>query len=191
MKHPMKWMITILLLASAAAWRVLNWHYLIAPDLEIVTASALTAAVFLGWRAALVVALGAEALGDLFIGNTPILFFTWSAFALIGLAGLGLRGLKSRPGRLMLASAGAGVAASVFFFAYTNFGVWLIGNMYPHTWAGLMQSYVMGLPFYRTNLLGNIVLVPMYFGAALYAPILVRKLAGSRKTALTSGTRAN
>jgi hypothetical protein len=184
MKNWKQWMIVGLLAAVAAAWRVVNWRYMIAPDLELVTASALVAAVFLGWREALAVVIGAEVLGDILIGNTAILFFTWSAFGAIALGGLALRGLRRRPGRLMLGALGAGVAASVWFFLYTNFGVWLISGMYSHTWAGLMQSYYMGLPFYRTNLLGNIVLVPACFAVALYAPALARRLA--RPESITS-----
>lgn len=78
----------------------------------------------------------------------------------------------------MLASLGAGVAGSVFFFLFTNFGVWLLndGTMYAKTWAGLVECYVMGLPFYRTMLLGNMVLVPAYFAVVLYGPMVVRRL---------------
>lgn len=167
MKIQKSWWIAGALIATAVAWRVANWHYGIAPNLEIVTASALVAAAFLGWRMALVVPIGIMAISDVIIGNTSILFFTWSAFAVIGLAGLALRRLKARPVRMVLGALGVGVAASLWFFAYTNFGVWLLSGGYPHTFAGLMQCYAMGLPFYRTMLLGNLVLVPAYFAVAL------------------------
>jgi hypothetical protein len=112
------------------------------------------------------------------------LFFTWSAFAFIGLAGLALRRTRaaSQPRRLILASTGAGVLASLFFFLYTNFGVWLLGDgtMYAKTWSGLLQCYVMGLPFYRTNILGNLILVPTYFAVAAYGPTWIRAMAGMR-----------
>jgi hypothetical protein len=167
MKIQKSWWIAGGLIATAVAWRVANWQFGIAPNLEIVTASTLLAAAFLGRRWSLVVPVGIMAASDVIIGNTSILFFTWSAFAVIGLAGLALRRLKARPGQLMLGALGAGVGASLWFFAYTNFGVWLLGDMYPHTLAGLMQCYAMGLPFYRTMLLGNLVLVPAYFAVAL------------------------
>ena len=163
------WLVAMALVATAVAWRVINWQYSVAPNLEIVTASALVAAVFLSRRAGIVVPLMIMAISDIIIGNSMILVFTWSAFALIGLAGLALRRLSGSPAKLMLASVGAAVGGSVFFFLYTNFGVWLLGDgtMYAKTWAGLMQCYTMGLPFYRTMLLGNLVLVPAYFGGAL------------------------
>ena len=174
------WLAAGALVATAAAWRVVNWHYGLAPNLEIVTASTLVAATFLGRRSAWMVPLGIMVASDVVIGNSPILLFTWSAFAVIGLAGLGLRRLTATPGALLATSAGAGLVASLFFFLYTNFGVWLLGGgaMYPQTWGGLLQCYTMGLPFYRTMLLGNLVLVPAYFAAALYGPAAVRWLAG-------------
>jgi hypothetical protein len=170
------WLIAGALVATAAAWRVINWEYQIAPNLELVTASALVAAVFLGWRWALGVAVATMAVADIIIGNTSILFFTWSAFALIAVGGLLLKRLKHSPKSLVLGALGAAVASSVFFFVFTNFGVWLTTDMYPKTWAGLMQSYYMGLPFYRTMLLGNLVIVPAYFAVALYAPVLLRQV---------------
>jgi hypothetical protein len=163
------WLLSAGLIITAVAWRVTNWHFGLAPNLEVITASSLIAAVLWGWRGAVGVPLAAMAASDLIIGNSPILLFTWSAFALIGLAGLALRRLQARPSRLMLGALGAGVLGSVFFFVYTNFGVWLMGNLYPHTWAGLMQSYLMGIPFYRTMLIGNLVIVPAYFAVLLLA----------------------
>jgi hypothetical protein len=163
------WLVAGALIVTAVLWRLFNWEYSIAPNLEIVTASALIAATFLSRRAAIVVPLTIMAVSDILIGNSMILLFTWSAFALIGVAGLALRRLSGSPAKLMLASVGAAIGGSVFFFLYTNFGVWLLGDgtLYAKTWAGLMQCYTMGIPFYRTMLVGNLVLVPAYFGGAL------------------------
>lgn len=45
--------------------------------------------------------------------------------------------------------------ASFFFFLISNFGVWL--SWYPQTWSGLLDCYVMALPFYRNTLIGDLV----------------------------------
>lgn len=166
---PTAWLVAAGLIVTAVVWRVANWQYSVAPNLEIVTASALVAAVFLSRRAAIVVPLAIVAVSDILIGNSVILLFTWSAFALIGLAGLALRRLRERPMSMMVASVGAALGGSTFFFIYTNFGVWLLGDgtMYAKTWSGLMACYAMGVPFYRTMLLGNLIIVPAYFGVAL------------------------
>ncbi len=163
------WVAAAGLIVVAVLWRVLNWQYSVAPNLELVTASALVAAAFLGRRAAVVVPLAIVAASDIIIGNSMILLFTWSAFALIGLAGLLLRRFTGSPVKLMGASVVAAVGASAFFYAYTNFGVWLLGDgtMYAKNLSGLVQCYVMGLPFYRTQLIGNLIFVPAFMGAAL------------------------
>lgn len=172
MKIDKRWFAALGLILLAEAWRIYNYQNMIAPGFELVTASTLVAAALLPRRAALVVPLALMVGGDLLIGNTPILLFTWSAFALIGLAGLYLRRWSMQRPKLVLASLGAGIVGSLFFFLFTNFGVWLIGDgtMYAKTWSGLMQCYAMGLPFYRTNILGNIVVVPVFMALAAYTP---------------------
>jgi hypothetical protein len=56
---------------------------------------------------------------------------------------------------------GMGILSSMIFFIWTNFGVWIEWNMYAHTWQGLMQCYLMALPFFKMNLLGNLVIIPV------------------------------
>ncbi len=67
------------------------------------------------------------------------------------------------------------IISSVFFFLYTNFGWWLMTNMYPHTWDGLIQCYIMGLPFFKNNLIGNLIFVPMVSVAAMFIARLETK----------------
>lgn len=177
-KFRLSWLVAVVLIAVAEIWRIYNYQHMIVPGLELVTASTLVAAALLPRRAAVVVPLAIMAGGDMLIGNTAILFFTWSAFAAIGLAGLVLRRWQTNGRKLMLAGTGAGVVAAVFFFLYTNFGVWLLGDdtMYAKTWSGLVDCYIMGLPFYRANVLGNLVFVPLFLAVGSYAPALVAKL---------------
>ena len=68
------------------------------------------------------------------------------------------------------------MASSVFFFAYTNFGVWLIGGLYPHTLTGLVSSYAMGLPFYRTMIIGNAFIVPLAIVSVLVLQYVVHSV---------------
>lgn len=174
MKLDKRWLVAIGLVVIAETWRIFNYQHMIAPGLELVTASTLVAAALLPRRAAIVVPLALMVGGDLILGNSPILFFTWSAFAFIGLAALVLR--RFNGGRLVAAGTGAGVVASLFFFLFTNFGVWATGTMYAKSWAGLMECYAMGLPFYRTNLLGNLVAVPLFLAVAVYGPVWLNAL---------------
>lgn len=133
------------------------------PDLynvEPITLVSLLAGVFLGGGYALLVPLSVVALTDIIIGNTPILYFTWSAWAIIGLFGLILRKSKKENFSFGFKMTGMGTFASLFFYLWTNFGVWAIGGWYPKTFQGLIWCYTMGLPFLKLNLLGNLVIVP-------------------------------
>lgn len=159
--------------------RFLMLKFVSIPNFEIITALTLVSAVFLGGVWIFVVPLSIIAITDMVIGNSPVLIFTWSAFAVIGFFGWLfkkmensrlLRQLADTGGQAkfkILGLTGVGVISSIFFFLYTNFGWWLVSNMYPHTLDGLIQAYIMGLPFFKNNLIGNLIFVPIFSGAAI------------------------
>lgn len=141
------------------------------PNFEIITALTLVSAVFLGRFWAIIVPLSIIAITDVIIGNNAIMLFTWSAFAIIGAIGVLYKNARSQllsSNFEIIGLTGAGILSSVFFFIYTNFGWWLVSEMYPHTWEGLIQCYAMGLPFFKNNLIGNLVFVPMFSAAAMF-----------------------
>lgn len=141
------------------------------PNIETVTVTALLAGSMLGGAYAMIVALGVMAITDIIIGNDLILVFTWSAFAIIGLFGVILYKKKKMNFKYILQMTGLGMVVSIFFYLFTNFGVWLLWpQMYSHTWQGLIQCYVMGLPFLKYNFLGNLVIVPVVTSVVVYAP---------------------
>ncbi|MGH9468651.1 MAG: DUF6580 family putative transport protein [Terriglobales bacterium] len=87
-------------------------------------------------------------------------YFTWGSYLLVlGLALVLLKGKIKIP-RLL----GTTFLCSTLFFLVTNFGVWLTGLMYPHTWSGLVTCYAMGVPFYRTAAAGD-----LFYACALFA----------------------
>lgn len=159
----------VLVLAAAVAWRLVAPGLGAPPNLEIATASTFLAVLLLRNRWAAVVPFAVVAVSDAVLGNTQIMWFTWSAWAVIGLGAILARNLRG-PGRYA-AALGVGVGGSLWFFAWTNFGVWLMDGIYPATLEGLLASYVAGLPFLRTMLLGNLVLVPL---AAVIASMVER-----------------
>jgi hypothetical protein len=180
MDKTMVWQVLIAggLVAVAVVWRVFNHESMLTPNLELVTAVTLVASVFLHRYFALLVPLAAMLASDLLIGNTDVALFSWSAFALIGLAGLVLRRWKLATGQLVARTTGLGLGAAVFFFVWTNFGVWLMadGSFYPHTWQGLMACYAMAVPFFRATLVSGLVLAP----AAMLVAAYVHRLAVAR-----------
>lgn len=55
------------------------------------------------------------------------------------------------------------LAASVVFFAISNFGVWMSGMMYPISLDGLWACYAAALPFFKNTLAGD-----LFFSAVLF-----------------------
>lgn len=143
-------------------WRLINNVTMIAPNVELVTATSLVGAVYLRKPFALLVPILAMLLSDAIIGEAGMAVFTWSSFIVVYWSGLWLKSLQVRSQPLVLASAGLGLAGSVFFFLWTNFGVWLLGDgsFYPHTWQGLILCYTYGLPFFRGTLMSGLLLAP-------------------------------
>ncbi len=152
-------------------WFDLGWN------VELVTTVTVLAAVYGGKRWSVLVPLFVMAFSDVFIGNTSVALFTWSAYALAGLAiGFPASKVKRYLGKFGFSLA-AGIGISLWFFLWTNFGVWLLDSwgMYPRTWQGLLLSFVNGLPFLRNQLMGNMVLVPAFITGAEMIKICMQK----------------
>lgn len=166
--YRLKIIIAIALIAFGVIGRLVRISFF--PELynvEPITAASLLAGALLGGGYALIVPLSIVAVSDMVIGNTPIMMFTWSAWAVTGLMGLILRKRKTPTALFALKLTGMGMASSVFFFLWTNFGVWLMDGIYSPTIDGLMRSYYMGLPFFRNNVFSNLIIVPLASLAAI------------------------
>lgn len=154
-----KLLITFLLVSAALGERL---FFDLGPNVELVTTATLLAAVYFGSPYAFLVPFTVMVVSDVVLGNTAIFLFTWSAYLIIGISGLLLRGTGFKGLKLVGAAGVQALASSFFFYLWTNFGVWLQG-WYPPTLAGLAQSYWRGLPFLKLNLLSNLLLVPTAF----------------------------
>lgn len=158
-KLPKTAIVICALISIAVAWRVLNNRLTIAPNLELITTASLLAVVILKNKIAIVVPILSMIISDLIIGNTAIFIYTWSAFAIIGLGALLVSKFNNQPRKQIIFSIGFAIASSFTFFVITNLGVWLQG-WYPATLAGLTECFLLAIPFYKTMLIGNIILVP-------------------------------
>ena len=121
--------------------------------------------------------------------------FSWTAYLptwawYLAAMALGSILLKSQTTWLRV---GAGVVLGpTSFFLLSNYAVWMIsshtvpvaGDMYPHTFAGLITCLEAGVPFYRNDLLSTTVIAALAFGL----PVLVRR-ARLARTASTVAAR--
>lgn len=105
---------------------------------------------------AFLVPLMAMALSDVFLGNGFNLV-VYIGFIVMVACGMAIRG-KVNPTSIALSS----IAGAVFFFLITNFA--FLYPWYPHNWSGVIQSYVMGLPFLRNMIIADAIYGTILFG---------------------------
>jgi hypothetical protein len=67
---------------------------------------------------------------------------------------------NARPLRI----AGAALAMSVGFFLVSNFAVWLVWSMYPHSLNGLAACYAAAVPFFRKQIVSDLLFTAVMFG---------------------------
>lgn len=103
------------------------------------------------------VPLAAMVVTDIYFGIYPGLVFNYLAI---------IAGILIAPALLGSAwsIAGRGLAASVFFFVISNFGVWLQAGLYEKTFAGLVECYVLAIPFFH-----NVLLSTWFFSGLFYS----------------------
>lgn len=149
--------LALLLIALGVGARILPHP----PNFTPIAAVALFGGMYLSARLSFVIPLAAMAVSDIFIGfyTLPIMLSVYGSFLISVVIGRNVRRAK-RP----LVIAGGTIMSSLIFFLITNGAVWAFGTMYPHTAAGLMQSYLMGLPFFKNTLLGDIFYVSILVG---------------------------
>ena len=103
-------------------------------------------------RIAWIVPLCALLIADVLLGfyEPVMMLFVYAGF----LAGPLFGWLLLRTKRSVVRIGGAVFATSTIFFVMSNFGVWLAG-FYPPTLAGLIECYVLAIPFYGVLLVGD------------------------------------
>ena len=122
------------------------------------------------WWAAVLLLAGSDVLLTKFVYGyrySPDHFATiaWYA-AVIALGTL----LRKNPGAGRI--VGAALATSVSFFVISNFAVWLSWDMYPHSLSGLMACYAAALPFFRNDVVSNLVFTAIMFSIPALIEVL-------------------
>lgn len=79
---------------------------------------------------------------------------------------------------------GISASGALFFYLTSNFAVWAIGNMYPHTAAGLLFCYELALPFLRTNVMGDLFYSGLFFSGYFAIYWLAERYTAKRQLAV-------
>jgi len=125
-----------------------------------IAAMALFGGVYLDKKYALILPLTALFVSDIFLGFNQSMPYVYGSFVLTGLIGMWLRNHKTFTNILLGA-----LTSSILFFLITNFGFWLVFSLYPKTFAGQTEAYMMALPFFRNTLLGDFFYTGLFFGS--------------------------
>ena len=117
-------------------------------------------------KIALLIPLSAMFISDIFLGFHKTVPYVYVSFIIIALIGGLIKNNKWQS--LALAS----LTSSVLFFLITNLGVWATGTMYVKNLDGLLQSYAMGLPFFRNTVLSDLFYSFSFFYGYRFLPNL-------------------
>jgi len=129
-----------------------------APNFTPVAAIALFSGAYLNKKYAFSVPLVIMVLSDLVIGLHNVVLFTWGGFILTTFVGRYLKKKKN-----ILGITVTSLASSLLFYLISNFGVWLVG-WYPHNLKGLLDCYILALPFLRNFTLSTLLYSALFFG---------------------------
>ena len=97
---------------------------------------------------------------DAIIGFHSHMWAVYGAFVVMVIIG---QLIRKKP--TMLAALGGALAGSVLFFLITNAAVWIGSPYYTQDFAGLLNSYAAGVPFFRGTVAGDLLFTTVFFGS--------------------------
>lgn len=149
------------------------------PNFAPITALAIFSASFLPWKKAAGITLAARLISDVFIGfvSWPMMLAIYASHGVGILFGFWIKNAQNyRWTKIFISSLGA----SLIFFLVTNFA-FLYAN-YSHSFSGIIQAYVNGLPFLRGTVMGDMFYSVSLFGGYELVQIVTKKIVGMKKT---------
>lgn len=151
------------------------------PNFSPITAIALFGGVYFSRKTAFLLPIIALAISDIFLGfyDLKLMAVVYFSFILCVLLGQLLK--RHKKWYIIL---GTSFLESLIFFILTNFAVWAFYNWYPKTLSGLINCYVMALPFFKNSLLGDFFFVIVFFGAYELAELLIGKKFAAKNISL-------
>ncbi|MCX6759121.1 MAG: hypothetical protein NT012_00910 [Candidatus Nealsonbacteria bacterium] len=142
------------------------------PNFSPVIAISLFGGVYFSKRIAFILPILIMLISDIFIGYYEIglMASVYGSFVLCVFLGSWLKEHKKWQTIL-----GSSILSALIFFILTNFAVWAFTPWYAKTFSGIIQCYLMALPFFKNTLLGNFFYVAVLFGTYEIAEIWIRK----------------
>ncbi len=151
------------------------------PNMAPIAGLALFSGAHLSKKQAISISLLAMLVSDIFLGFHTTIPFVYGSFIATVFIGSLLK--NNQKGTYILS---ASLASSLLFYIVTNFGVWLTSDMYAKTSNGLLQTYVLAMPFFRNTILGDLVYTFSFF----YGYIIIERFVLKHKIATISSKKS-
>lgn len=142
-----------------------------------VSASAIFGGIYLNKKWAFILPIASMIIADMVLGfSLTDIPFVYGSILLS--AGIGIWISSKRENKPVFAFSVlfGTLSSSVIFYLITNFGAWLTLSMYTKDFNGLIQSYVMALPFFKNSVAGDLFFISVFVTAYEFTTILVKKV---------------
>jgi len=142
------------------------------PNFAPIAAIALFGGVYLSKKISLVLPILALLISDIFLGfyQYSLIIFVYGSFLLCVLLGFWLK--KHKKWHIVL---GVSLFCSLIFFFLTNFSIWAFTSWYPKTFSGIIQCYLMALPFLKNTVIGDLFYVGIFFATYEIVEIWIKE----------------
>ena len=118
----------------------------------IIAAAIMSSYFFKDLKLSLVILATSMFLGDIFIGFYQNMFFVYLSLALI------IFTFFKISKKINLANLFVyGFCGSFIFYLISNFGVWILGDLYVKNLSGLIECYFLAIPFFKNTLFSTII----------------------------------
>jgi hypothetical protein len=150
----------VCLVVVAAILRLLTNYLHIWNFTPIIAMALFSGATIRDKKLAFIVPMAAIILTDAILGFYQGIFVTYFALILVTAFGFLLQNrIKVVP--VLLGSLGA----SLIFYLVTNFALIYPTTLYPHTLGGIIDSYTLAIPFFKTSIAGDLIYTCVLFGS--------------------------
>jgi len=142
------------------------------PNFAPIAAIALFGGVYLSKKLSLSLPVLVLLISDIFLGfyQFSLMLFVYGSFLLCVVLGFWLK--KHKKWHIVL---GTSLFGSLIFFFLTNFSVWAFTSWYPKSFSGIIQCYLMALPFFKNTAMGDLFYITVFFGTYELVEVWVRE----------------
>ena len=162
----------LLIVLILISFGVLSRFFPHPPNFTPIISIALFGGAYFSKKIAFMLPMTIMVISDIFIGyyETNLMIIVYGSFLLCVILGFWIK--KHKKWHTIF---GSSILGALIFFFLTNFAVWTFTPWYAKTFYGLIQCYLMALPFFKNTLLGSLFYSVIFFGAYELIGVLIRK----------------